>query len=285
MMNRKLLIGIIAAVVVGLCTTLYFVFGHKSLIPNEKKMAQILADIYMADAILQNGGTLYSSNYRNDKTTENSYHSILRRYGLNKQQFDSIINWYSVHPEQYTAVYEKLVNILTQRETKYETILEKRDSVNKTIERLNDSIRITYFKKNIAHVPVEPADSLNKDLQYEFELDSTMKGSINMKMTYVFPRKNEARNINMEMVVLYNDTISDTTSVVLSPIHIQRTAELQYTIRDTIAAHKLKFSLLKSDEFKKIQSTISDISVTHMPYDIRDSVKFDEILLPPLFAY
>lgn len=285
MMNKKLTIGIIAAVAVGICATLYFVLGHNKMIPDEKKMAQILADIYMTDAILQNEGNLYSSSHRNDKTTENTYHTILRHYGLDKQTFDSIITWYSFHPEEYSTVYERLVNILTQREMKYEEILNRRDSVNKSIEHKSDSIRITYLSKNTVNLPGEPADSIKKDMRYEFEIDSTSKGTISARMTYVFPRKNEAKNINMEMIVVYNDTLSDTTSVVLNPVHVQRKAELEYTIRDTIAAHKLIVSLTKSKEFKKIYSTLSDISITQMPYDIRDSIQFDEILLPPLFAY
>ena len=284
-MSRKVIIGIIVAVVAGICGGIYLYIDSTNIIPNEKKTAQILADVYLADALIQSKGNLHSTVIKSDRMTENAYHTVLKHYNLDKTTFDSIVNWYSSHPDKYAVVYEKVVNILSQREGIYSVLLSKRDSINKEIEHLNDSLRVTYLKKKTLHAPVESRDSVSKDLTFEYDLDSVTAGSLTLKMSYVFPRKNEAKKVQTQLMVEYNDTICDTLSTDLLVVHVQKKAQLDYTFRDTIPARKLKLSLMKSDEFKKITATLSDISVTYMPYDIRDSIKFDEILLTPIFTY
>lgn len=286
-MNKKYLS--VFAIILLVCGVALFAYHRsRNVIPSEKRMAQILADIYIADALFQAQGNLYTAAQKNNKTTESTYHTILSRYNIDKVVFDSAVAWYSARPDAYANVYERVVNILTKRESDFSVFLDKRDSVAKVIERLNDSLRVSYWKgQKSVHVPVEPRDSVDgKYLRFEYDLDSIKGGKINFFMNYIFPHKNEAKKSpSVEMIVVYNDTISDTISSVLSLSHIQKKLEIEYAVRDTIKAVKLKFDLMKSDEYKKVSATVSNIEIKYMPYQITDSVQFDEILLPPLYSY
>lgn len=287
-MNKQKIIGIVVATVAIIVGIVLYILKNNDVIPSEKKMARILADVYYADAIFQARGNLYSSNNRNDRTTENTYHTVLQHYGLTKTEFDSAVAWYSAHPDKYAQVYEHVVSILSKREGDYKILLDKRDSIQKRIESLNDSIRVTYLKtKRHLHVPVEPRDSVKeKNLRFEYQLDSIQGGTLSAKMVYSFLRKNTAKApAKFELIVHYNDTIVDTTSINLIYSHVNKTAELQYHLRDTMPAIRLNVNMLATSDFKKVLATISDAKVTYMPYQITDSIQFDEIQLPPLFAY
>lgn len=287
-MNKKTAIIIAVAATVVISTISYFVIKANDIIPSEKRMAQIMSDIYLADAIAQTKGNLYGTAAKSDKTVENTYHTILTHYGINKQIYDSALVWYSNHPDKYARVYEKIVNIISQKEGDFKVILAQRDSIEKVISRKRDSITVKIEKRSrYIHLPLEERDSIkNKDLKFTYELDSIKGGKIEASMRYIFPRKNEATKApSFEIIVVYNDTIADTTSVTMQLGHIQKTAELTYDVRKDIPAVKLQATLVKSPEFKKVVATLNEINITYIPYDIRDSVKFDEILLPPLLSY
>lgn len=287
-MTRKTIICIVTAIAVVAAAVAWMALSENSKIPSERKMARILADVYHVDAIFQTKGELYSSNKKKDRTTENAYHTVLQHYDITKADFDSAIVWYAARPEKYAKVYDMVVSILSKREGDYKILLNKRDSINNIIKQKNDSIRVTYLKrKRMVHVPVEARDSVKeKNLKFIYDLDSIHGGIITANMSYQFLRKNEAKApANMRLIVVYNDTIADTTNVSLIYSHVNKRAEVEYAVRDTLKAVKLKVNLIDTDDFKKALATISEVSVTYMPYVITDSVKFDEILLPPLFTY
>ncbi|MCQ2228862.1 MAG: DUF4296 domain-containing protein [Bacteroidales bacterium] len=287
-MNKRTLTIASIALLVLIVGAYVLIQRSRNVVPSERRMAQMMADVYIADALIQVKGNLYSATGKNDKGPESAYHTILDRYGLNKAEYDSAISWYSAHPDKYAKVYEILVNILTQRESDYSVIIDKRDSIAKLITHLNDSLRVSFWQgQKHLHVPIIPADSVKgKDLRFEYDLDSIRGGKVSFSMNYTFLRDNEAKERPlMEMIVVYNDTISDTATVSLDLSHLQHKAELEYAVRDTLCATKMKVDLMKSSEFKKTKATLSNVSITYMPYQITDSIQFDEILLPPLFAY
>ena len=287
-MKIKIAIGVAVAIVVGILFGLFH--GNDEKIPSEKKMARILADVYFVDAMYQVRGNFYSSgsSSRSDKSTESAYHTVLQHYDMTKADFDTAVAWYAKRPEQYVRVYDMVISILSKREGDYKVILNKRDSISNLITQKNDSLRITLFKipQNI-HVPVEPRDSIKeKNLRFSYPLDSLRGGTMHLKLGYIFQRKNEAKSpANVQLIVHYNDAIIDTTSAKLTYSYASKVVELDYKLRDTLAARKLQVNLLNTTDFKKVVANISEATVTYMPYLITDSVQFDEIQLPPIFAY
>jgi predicted small lipoprotein YifL len=89
--------------------------GRKSrleIIP-EDKMAELLIDTHLADAILFTDISL------TDVKRERAlyyYPSVLDKYGITKAQMDSSVAWYVRNPEAYARIYDKVVKDLEERQ-------------------------------------------------------------------------------------------------------------------------------------------------------------------------
>lgn len=289
-MNKQRRVALILAVaLVILSIIVHFVIADSNRIPSERRMARIIADLYIVDAAAQARGNLYNSNMKNDKSVENAYHTVLSNYGITKAEYDSAVAWYAVHPDLCAQVYERVVNILSQREADVNQIIDKRDSVLNVIKMKNDSLRVFYYShKTPVHIPIEDRDSVDKKsrLKFVLPLDSIRGGHMTMSMTSLFPRKNMAKSqTKMSLVVTYNDTIKDTTSVNVVMSHISKEPKIEYDLRDTIDAVEATASFIVTDEWNKMVATLSDLQVVYMPYEITDSVEFDEIQLPSILSY
>lgn len=243
----------------------------------------ILADVYMLDAMIQAKGNMTGNKQR---IVENAYHTVLERYGISKAEFDTIVNWYSAHPAEYVEVYDDVVSIVSAKEGTVTMLLDKRDSIEARIDSLRAAIRTDYWPNDKPiRLPIEN-DTVPKDLVYEYDADSLMGGSVYMKMDYVFPRRNESHDTcSMQLIITYNDTIADTCSYSIKRKPSQQKAEINYNVNDTLPFVHLKATLLTSKELKKTTATLSNIKLYYQPYEITDSVEFDEILIPPLFSY
>lgn len=285
-MNNKNKIWILAAIAIAIAAIAVFSLNRNDNIPDKNKMAKILADIYMIDAVVQAKGNLYG-NKSNDKIVEAGYKTVLSKYGLTKENFDTIVTWYAAHPEEYSEIYFDVVGILSKKEAVFRNLLNQRDSINERKTALNDSLRTDYwnYAKSI-RLPLTKKDTIPKKLIFEYDTDTITGGKITLGADYVFPRSNKAKDsCLMQLIVLYNDTISDTTSVRLLKTVSQQKAVIEYNVCDTLPAMKLKALLMKSNELNDVTATLSGIRLSYMPYEITDSIQFDEILLPPLFTY
>lgn len=261
---------------------------RNSYVPSEKKMAQVLADIYLADAIVQTNGTAYNSAARVSKVVEKTYHTILERYGMTKVQFDSAIAWYSANPAEYSKVYDRLIGILSTKEGEFGILLNKRDSINNLITHINDSLRVNYWKgRRILHMPVEDRDSINqKHLTFVYDLDSIRYGTMTVSMGCNFTRKNDFEpNLTSKIIIMYDGGGSDTVSTDIVYANVKKTYELKHSFVDTLVATKMKVAVIESPEFSNLKGIVTDLKIAYMPYQITDSVEFDEISIPPLFSY
>lgn len=285
----KKIIIIVIIIVAALASSLSaYLANRNSYVPDEERMAEILADIYIADAISQERGSKNGVNQK--KETESAYRTVLNHYGIDKAQYDSAIAWYSHNLEDYAKVYELTVEILSKKEIQYQRVIAQRDSIRTRIAVLNDSIRQNLWPhSNNLHWPLLPEDSLNldrKNLAFEINLDSLRGGEITLFQKYNFTAKNKLKKSpKMQMIVVYNDTIADTcyTHLVLS--RIQKQSTIKKAVRDSIPALQLKVDLAQSDDMNDIDAAFINIALDYMPYEITDSMQFDEIQLPPLFNY
>lgn len=276
---------ITAAALITAAVIAFFVFTSRSDVPSHKRMAAIMADVYMVDATVQSRGQLFGKDAQ--LTAESAYKSVLSRYGLTKSEFDSIVAWYSRHPDEYSEVYLDVVSILSEKEAAFSTILAKRDSINQRIESLRDSIRQNIWDySKVIRLPLKDTDTVPSDLVFDYPLDSLRGGWVTFYTEYVFPRRNEATDTAyMQLIVQYRDTIADTISTTFERSYISKKNELKLDISDTIPAVALKAQLMKSEQLKETTVTFTNVRLYYMPYEITDSVQFDEIRIPPLFTY
>lgn len=81
-------------------------------IVTEKKMAELLIDTHLADAIL------FIDNSRADDKRDKAlfyYPSVLEKHGITKVQMDSSVAWYMRNPEAYARVYDQVVKELERK--------------------------------------------------------------------------------------------------------------------------------------------------------------------------
>ncbi|MBP5419851.1 MAG: DUF4296 domain-containing protein [Bacteroidales bacterium] len=283
-MTRKKLISIAILVSVVIIAIASYNTYRNRLIPSKERMAQILSDIYIADAVVQHK----TKDKGKEKVIEHIYKSVLSHYDLTKPQFDSIIAWYSEHPEKYSEVYFEVVALLSEREARFGRVLQMRDSVSSLIERMRDSLTVNFWRygKEVIRLPFTEKDTIPKNLVFDVDVDSLRGGKVTLEMTYMFPHKNESRDsCYMQLVAFYNDTIADTSKCIITRKTIRQTATLEQQLRDTLEATKITATLLTSKELKKTTANLSAIKFQYIPYEITDSVTFDEIQLPPIFSY
>lgn len=286
---RKI-IAVSCATLVALAIA-YFVFFYNngSSLPSKQKMVDILSDVYIIDAIGQSRGNLSTTNKDKDLYMENSYHTLLAKYDMNKIQFDSAIAWYSRHPNDYAEIYEKVVNNLTQREAIFKRIIDKRDSLQSRIRAIRDSITIQFLKFPTTysiHIPRTENDTFPKDLAYNFKTKSLRGGYVKFSMNYIIPLRNKSTDTTfVQMLYHYNDTIVDTINVGLKKQLSMQNVEYTYQVSKTRKLQSIDLYLMKMDNMKDIIATFSNMKFTYVPYEVTDSIKVDEISFPPLFSY
>ncbi|MDO4461407.1 MAG: DUF4296 domain-containing protein [Bacteroidia bacterium] len=286
-MKNKRFLTILSITILLLAIGGWYLYSYTrdSWIPSRTKMAQAIADIYLVDAVAQNGS--FERN-RNERNMERLYRSVLGKYGINKTQYDSIIAIYSQDPTSLASLYEDVIAILTKRDADFENLYNKHDSIQKRITALNDSLRITYWKgPSYIHIPLSERDTLNKNMRFSFKLDSIKGGTITYAFDYTFPRLNKNKDdVKTSLIVVYDKNNADTC---LTPLYKDKFSTqhfiLEHKLRDTIPATEMKICFIDSKKIKEHTANFSAIKLSYMPYEITDSVQFDEIQLPALFAY
>lgn len=286
MKNKRFIIIITLAILLLSVGGWYlYIATRDSWIPSKHKMAQAIADIYLIDAVAQNGS--FERN-RNDHTIEKSYHTILSRYGINKTQYDSILGIYSKDPAELASLYEDVVTILTKRDADYENLYNKHDSIQKRITSLQDSLRVSFWKgPSYIHIPLADKDTLDKNLRFSYKLDSIKGGIITYAFDYTFPRSNKNKDdVHSSLIIVYDKDNADTCLVDLSKkSYTIQHFKVEQPVRDSIAAVEMKVCFIDTKKLKEHNVNLSSIKLTYMPYEITDSIQFDEIQLPNLFAY
>lgn len=310
--RKKVVISICAAVVLALAALL--LYPHlTSRMPSERRMARIMADIYTADAILQE----CQSKGQKDKTIEMTYHTVLDHYGLTKADYDSAVAWYSLRPKSFSSVYERVVAILSTREDMVRTVAERVDSIERRIEEINDSLTTDLLGGKLTiSLPLEAKDDSLKSFllpnakkytraEKTFPLDSLRGGRIDLSYKYTISNpgdKSKAKlkvarpNVTspvykypdayMRVIVSYADTTETRDSLIISVSRsvVQREAKLSVNIPDSLVATSARVVFFENSGLKDMTMMMKDVKLTYKPYDVVDTTNYDSII-PSLFAY
>ena len=291
-LRKKIILWCALALVAGGAYAVYL--ATRPDVPSERKMARILADIYMADAILQetvNRGP-------KDKTIENLYHTVLGHYGLTKVEYDTVVAWYSRHPHKMSSVYERAIAILSEREERIKAVAALTDSIEAAVKARNDSITVTFPLPKTVTLPLAAeADSLKKHLApnpkrydsfaIDIDLDSLIGGHIDLKQRYTVGKAQEkATQAYARIIVSYADTTETRDSVRLETARrvTQRVVEIRSNLKPGVEAVSAKVVLFDAKGLKDMNVTMKEVALTYKPYDVEDTTNYDN-LLPSLFAY
>lgn len=72
------------------------------------KMAKLLSDIHKSESAMD----MNRREYRNDTSKVALQEAVFREYKIDKATFDTSLYWYGHHVEEYTKVYDEVIDIL-----------------------------------------------------------------------------------------------------------------------------------------------------------------------------
>lgn len=134
-----------------------------------KRMANLMADIYVGEAVVDQG----AAGFRSDSMLQVLKLSIYKRNGVTAEEFDSSMMWYGRNLETYSEVCDKTIEILEKRISKASqhsaTTLEVKELV--PFEAEGDSVDIWNLYRTRVFSPTMPDDRiafhLNSDRYWE----------------------------------------------------------------------------------------------------------------------
>lgn len=280
--KKKTILTLAAAAALSVAAVL-FVLADDT--PNHKRMAALLTDMYMLDAVADKKGTI--GNEKN-RTYENTYHTMFEHHSITKLEYDSAMKWYSRHPDEYNDLYHDVIARLSERESNFLILFNQQDSIDKRIDFLRDSLRHDWWRiSTTIRLPLLKEDTTtNPKLRFGVDNDTISGGTITLEMKHMFPYRNEARDTcNMLLIVNYANAEADTVSHKIIKRISQQAATIRYMVRDTVSAVRIEATLLDSKQLSNTTGTLSDIKFFYMPYEITDSIQVDEVIFPPLFPF
>ena len=197
--------------------------GKRVKVPNEfpdkDSMAVILADIYYSEAVL-NQGREYIRGQGDDLPKYYKY--TLNRHGIGKKDFDTIFSWYSEHPELLSEVYDKVISILNEKEsrTRYDTTYLQKKNVS---ARMSSMGNLWKGKRSFS---VSIKDTVNNCVPFTIEVDSLQSGIYRLMATYRFAKGNLLNKAYMKLIACYSDSSADTVSYSIDKSFTERITTL-----------------------------------------------------------
>lgn len=82
---------------------------------NEKQMVPVIIELHLAESIYTQR---YALDIKRENFQEDLYLSILKKYKLNKKDFEASILYYGKHPDKYRLIYDEVLNRLNEMDVK-----------------------------------------------------------------------------------------------------------------------------------------------------------------------
>ena len=71
-------------------------------------MENVLFDIHIADAEIENNYRLFSGNQYRETRRKQLYDAVFEKHGITRQAFDTSLVWYSGRLDRFTKIYERI---------------------------------------------------------------------------------------------------------------------------------------------------------------------------------
>ena len=88
---------------------------------SKEKMQTILQDLHIAESysIIVNQDSLHQGNDRNYDSLAHFYKTIFAHHNIDREKFQNSLSWYKQHPEELDSVYARMIDGLTEIESKF----------------------------------------------------------------------------------------------------------------------------------------------------------------------
>ncbi len=247
---------------------LFFIFhgcnprqGVPRNFPDRDEMAHILADLYLAENIMDHGNRGMYNMAKEDKIP-GYYKDVLEKHQLTTVEFDTIRKWYAAHPYLFQTVYDKTIVILSQREATLKKQIAAEEEVQKTtgIKDLWEGPREMSTQLN---------DTTDTRLPFSFVIDSLKEGNIRLTALYKLLKEDMTRQARMVMVTHYADSTSDTVSYELPLSFQKKPASLTQSLDTSKIGVALSGFLFDHDTTAVSSVEVTDIRLQHLPQSNR----------------
>jgi hypothetical protein len=226
---------------------------------SEKKMSDVLYDMYLADGcVVMKGYTAGADNPR-----RKNYQFILHKYGITVAEFDSSVVWYAHNLLEYQKVYKLVETRLLALQTDINAGKYKDKFVPKTkVDTLDIWLQKRKYKLTADTVRTQlafhyngnqfaPGDKLRLTFSHKIDpVDKSSRRRIYMKVTYM--------NNKTDSLVMY--TANDGR---------RRTFRLTFPLSSTSAVKWIDGAILAYDSVKGKQSAVVE------------NIRFVRIVYPP----
>ncbi len=237
--------------------------------PKEKEFAQILADVHFTESVISQIRLKHRS--MND-VANGCYHAVLSKYNLTQDKFDTIVSWYTSHPEIYSKVYDDVVAILTEKEAKWQ--LEVKE-IKEEIERqraLKEARNV--WEKEQRSIVVNPIDTFDRRIPFKIGVDTIKESGYRISAFYQFLKGNMVKEVNLEIIPMYEDSSYDTISYKIPVTFGSRKSEVNVESKDSLKILQLQGYLLKHDTDDVVNVRIKNIEFEYLPLE-DDSLTMD----------
>ncbi len=226
--------------------------------PDEDSMAVILADIYYTEALLNQSREFIRGK---EDDLPKYYKFSLNRHGIGKKEFDTIFSWYSDHPKLLSEVYDKVISILNENESRV-----RYDTTERLPEK--DPLMIAGMAnlwKGKRTFSVNIKDSTNNCVPFKIEVDSLQSGIYRLMATYRFAKGNLLDKAYMKLIACYSDSSADTVSYSIDKSFAERITTLTLDADRQKYVVGLEGLLLEHDTTVDAMCFIKSVKLLHIP--------------------
>ncbi len=233
--------------------------------PKPDKMAEIVAELHLVESAM-NYGNNYS--YAPGGNQPGYYRSVLEKYGLTSEQFDTIRRWYVDNPEIYQYVYDRAIVILSKREAEVRIALEReREQERKRQEELRK--RPSNLWTGETSMVIYPTATIDKRVPFRYVTDTFLiDGDLRLTAYYKFLKEDESRSPRMMLSAFYADSTADTVYQDVPHSFQKKGAVLNLGLRKDVKPIEIHGFLLLQDSLIKSSVEIDNISLVV----VRDSL-------------
>lgn len=139
---------------------------------SSSKMADVLADVHYAEAVVRQSNISYGHEYEQNIC----FQSVLDRHHITQAQFDSSLVWYTDNPLIFNRVYPRVIAKLEKQRQHYEAMLMALSGEQRTIQlevlpMYEEMLERTFQPAQGFHfTPVEVPNSQKDDILLQFLL-------------------------------------------------------------------------------------------------------------------
>ncbi len=236
--------------------------------PDQKEFAQLLSEIHFTEAVVSQVRT---HNRKVNDDAKGYYSDVLQKYDLTQEKFDTIVAWYTSHPQSYQEVYEDVLRILGEKEAKMQNEVEEIKEEMEKQEELRKARNIWNLDKDL--IQVSKVDSVNRRVGFDFDVDTIENAGFQLSAFFQFQRGNEIKKASFDVYTLYADSSIDTITYNIPISFNKRKIELDIEPKDTLSILNMKGYLLNHDTSDIVNAKITNIEFVYIPPE--DSLEND----------